>query len=277
MNNVLRLLRPTSWIKNFFIFVPLFFAREFLFIQKLESVIVAFICFSLTASCVYILNDIADREQDKLHDKKKFRPIASGAVSVRRALQVFAVLLITTIALTHYVVPAITYYLAAYFLLNIAYSFYLKHIATIDILLISGFFLIRILIGGEAAGVHISLWLLLCTIFISLFLIVGKRIAEFNGKSKRAVLNVYTSEFLTALLIIAATLSIISYSLYSVLVLNSYIAVYSIFFVLLGVLRYVFIVFTSAKSEYPERAVVSDPIVLVATLGWIIFMCMIFY
>ncbi|MFZ2038570.1 MAG: UbiA prenyltransferase family protein [Minisyncoccia bacterium] len=271
------LLRPNSWIKNFFIFVPLFFAKDIFNFDKLTDVGISFVAFSMIASSVYILNDIVDREHDRQHIKKMHRPIASEKVSVKIGLIVLITLIISSFALSYIFVPKIIALLLIYFILNIAYSFYLKNIAIVDVIVISLFYLIRLLIGGFSSGEVISEWLILCTIFISLFLIIGKRTAEFNQETTRKVLSNYTLEFLHGFLFISAALSIISYSLYIVLILKTDLAIYSIFFVILGIMRYCYIVLTSHKSEYPEQVIVSDKVILISGVLWTISMYVIFY
>jgi 4-hydroxybenzoate polyprenyltransferase len=273
----LKLLRPNSWLKNFFIFIPLFFARDVFDSDKLVAVCLSFIIFSLVASSVYILNDIVDQEHDRQHEKKKFRPIASGQISVRTALIIFFILICSTFILSLIFVPQIVPLLLIYFILNLGYSYYLKNIAIVDVIIISLFYLIRLLVGGLAIHVNISAWLILCTIFISLFLIIGKRIAEFNQETGRKVLSGYTSEFLHGFLFITAALSIISYSLYIILVLDSSLAIYSIFFVILGIMRYCYIILTTHKSEYPEQVIISDKVILTSGICWLILMYIIFY
>ena len=271
------LLRPYSWIKNLFIFVPLFFARDFFDHAKLTTVFMAFVIFCITASSVYILNDIFDREQDRKHQTKKNRPLASGTISVKSAMVLLSCLLVIDIYLIYFFVPQIFWFMGLYFILNIAYSMRLKHLAIIDILLVSSFYFIRIMVGGIAAGVSVSHWLLLCIIFASLFLIIGKRLAELSQDNKRVVLEEYTPLFLNSILIISATLVIISYSLYSVLVLNSDLAMFSIFLVLLGIIRYLFLVFTTHNAEYPEKAIVKDKIIFASSILWVIAMYFIIY
>ncbi len=273
----LTILRPDNWVKNFFIFAPLFFARSIFDLDKFISVCISFIVFSMIASSVYILNDIVDQERDRHHEKKQFRPIASGKITVRMAYLFFITLLSAALILGFIYVPQVLPLVLVYVILNIAYSVYLKNIAIIDIVVISIFYLIRLLIGGVAADIHVSEWLILCTIFISLFLIVGKRNSEFNQQNKRAVLNDYNTEFLHGILFVTATLSIISYSLYVVLVLNSNFAVYSIFFVILGIMRYLHIILTTHKGEYPERTLITDKIILASSFCWAILMYIIFY
>jgi decaprenyl-phosphate phosphoribosyltransferase len=277
MSQLFTLLRPYSWIKNLFIFVPLFFAKDFFIYTKLSTVTLAFIVFCITASSVYILNDIFDREQDRKHNTKKNRPLASGTVSVKSAIITLLSLLAVDAYLIYFFIPQIFWLVRLYFLLNIFYSMYLKRLAVLDILLISSFYFIRILVGGIAAEVPISHWLLLCIIFISLFLIVGKRLAEFSQDDKRIVLLKYTPEFLNAMLVISATLIIISYSLYSVLVLNSDVAIFSIFLVLLGIMRYLFLVFTTNRAEYPEKVIITDKIIFMSSILWVFTMYFIIY
>ena len=277
LKKLLTLLRPYSWIKNLFIFVPLFFAKDFFIYSKLTTVTLAFVVFCITASSVYVINDIFDREQDQKHNTKKNRPLASGSVSVKSAIIMLSCLLFVDIFLVYFFIPQIFLFLGLYFLLNIFYSVYLKRIAIVDILLVSSFYFIRIMVGGIAAGVSISNWLLVCIIFISLFLIIAKRLAEFSQDNKRIVLLEYTPEFLNAMLIISATLIIISYSLYSVFVLNSSIAIFSIFLVLLGIVRYLFLVFTTHRAEYPEKVIITDRIIFASVIVWVITMYFIIY
>ncbi len=271
------LLRPYNWIKNLFLFVPLFFAKEFFNTEKIVPTTWAFIAFCLTASAVYIINDIADKDQDSKHSLKKYRPIASGKISSVTAWIAATVLMIAVAAIVYVKIPEIFLLLLTYFVLNILYSLWLKHEAVVDILLVATFYSLRIMIGGVAADVPVSHWLILCTIFISLFLIVGKRMAEYGQENKRRVLAAYTPTFLQALLIISATLSIISYSLYAVLVLDTNLAAFSVFFVLLGVMRYTSLILTSQKAEYPEKALVGDGVIVVSGLLWLGMMYFIFY
>jgi 4-hydroxybenzoate polyprenyltransferase len=271
------LLRPYSWTKNLFIFAPLFFAKEFFNYSKLTTVTSSFIVFCITASLVYILNDILDREQDKKHKIKSSRPIASGKVSIKSAIVLFFTLSVVDIYLIFFLTPKIAWLLGGYFILNILYSIYLKHIAVLDILIVSSFYFIRVMVGGVAANVFVSHWLLLCIVFISLFLIVGKRLAELDQDNKRIVLGKYSPEFLNTILVVFATLTITSYSLYSVLVLDSNLAIFSIFPVLLGIIRYLFIVFTSQRAEYPEKEIFTDKTIFFSGIAWVIVMYFIFY
>ncbi len=273
----LRLLRPYSWIKNFLVFIPLFFAKQFFSDGKIKIVLLSFILFCLAASCVYIINDLADAQQDRLHPKKQHRPIASGNISPLHAKVLLLALAIATSIVLSYFPLTVILLIGAYLVLNVLYSFYLKHVAMLDIVLIAGFYLLRILVGGLAAQVPISNWLILCTIFLALFLITGKRKSEMTQGVKRAVLDLYSQEILNAILIASVTLVIISYSLYTVLVLGDTLAVYSIFFVLLAILRYVLLIYTTDKVEYPEKALFTDWWIVFAAIAWLGCMYAILY
>ena len=278
LSEYFHLLRPASWVKNFFVFAPLFFARELFSITKLTTTLSAFLIFCLTASSVYIINDIVDRKEDKRHSLKRYRPLASGKISLKEAVFILLLLMVSAASLTYSFAQQIAVVVTIYFLLNVLYSFYVRRIPVLDILLISSFYLLRIEAGGRAAQVPISAWLILCTIFLALFLIIGKRKAEIMRLDvKREVLNVYTQKFLEALFIISAGLSIISYSLYTLLVLNSRIAVYSIFFVLLGMFRYILLSYNTDQGECPEKTIWGDNVLVLSALGWTIFMCKLFY
>jgi 4-hydroxybenzoate polyprenyltransferase len=277
MKDILYLLRPRSWLKNGLIFGPIFFAKDFFVSEKLFLTFIAFISFCLVASAVYVLNDDIDKEVDRLHEKKKDRPIASGKISEIQARGLTVFLLVLSFTLLFFFIPKAAPYICAYFFINVLYSLYLKHIAIVDVVVISLFYVIRILVGGVAAGVPVSSWLIMCTIFLSLFLILGKRIAEFKQSVRRKSLEGYTEQFLYMMLSIAAAVSILSYSLYVILVLQSPYAIYTMFFVLMGIMRYIYLIITSNTSEYPERLIFGDRVVLISVLGWIILVYSIFY
>jgi decaprenyl-phosphate phosphoribosyltransferase len=273
----LRLLRPYSWVKNVLIFVPLFFARELFIVDKVHAVFLSFVLFCLAASCVYIINDIIDIQQDQLHPEKCHRPLASKKITRSQALFLLGGLLLLAGLLSFYVDIHVVMIIGIYIVLNLAYSFYFKHIAVVDMLLVTVFYLLRIIAGGVSAHVDISHWLILCIIFISLFLIAGKRKAEMGQISKRKVLAQYSLELLNSIVTMSATLAIISYSLYTVLVLVPVAAVYSIFFVLFAILRYLLLIYSNKKTEYPEQALMTDYWIACATVGWIVCIYFILY
>lgn len=272
-----QLLRPSHWIKNLFILVPIFFARGLFNHQKALFVLISTIAFCFSASCVYIFNDIFDRHQDSKHSHKNARPIASGQISVRQGWIILVTLFVSVCAMVYLFVPQVALLFGLYFVANLLYTLYLKRIAVIDILIVSAMYLIRIGIGGQAASVPVSHWLVLCTIFFSLFLIIAKRKAELSQDHPREVLKLYTPELLNIFLTVSVALTLVAYSLYTVLAVTSALAVYSIFFVILAFFRYLVLVYTTDKAEYPERAIWIDPVILIAGFAWMCFMYGIFY
>jgi 4-hydroxybenzoate polyprenyltransferase len=279
------LLRPHNWIKNFFVFIPLFFAHRLFNPEQLSLATYAFLAFCLAASSVYVINDIVDRKNDAHHPKKKLRPIASGAVSLRSAWAIAVVLLLLTVAIMYFYVPAIAPVIAVYLVANLAYSFYLKRVAILDILMVAGFYVLRVSAGALAVDVRVSGWLLLATIFVALFLVVAKRKAELLQSEvqkqvpgeTRAVLQKYSPELLGVLLQMSVVMMLVVYSIYTVTILASHQAAYSIFFVLLGVFRYLYLSYKTTEAEQPERLIFSDLWIFVAAGGWIIFMYSLLY
>lgn len=272
-----RLIRPHHWVKNLLVFVPLFFVVDFFDLEKLTSALYAFIVFSLVASSIYIINDIVDRHEDALHPRKKHRPIASQQLHISEAIGILVLFIVIASLLVYFLIPQMALVIGVYFLLAVLYSLWLKHVAIVDILLVASFYLFRIVGGGVVTDVFISRWLILCTIFVALFLVLGKRKAEFKQEKRRKVLSLYNLDFLDYSLLIMMGLAIMSYSLYSVLVIESPLGVYSIFFVLLGMFRYLLISHDPKKLEAPEDILFSDSVILVSVIGWLGFLYLIMY
>ncbi len=277
----LRLIRPKQWIKNFIAFAPLIFAKQLFEIHQLLTAVGVFAAFCLTASSVYILNDIADIEADRAHPEKKNRPLASGALSTGTAIIVLAVLLI----IDGFILSTLNYRFVliavAYFVLNIAYSFKLKEIVLLDVFIIAAGFMLRVLGGAYAIDVQVSSWIVLCSLFISLFLGFAKRRSELvqtsglTGRSIRKVLRVYRVDFIDQMLTIAAAGAVISYALYTVAprtleVFGTDKMIYTTVFVIYGVFRYLYLIHTSPSIENPTNALISDPPILITGVLWII-------
>jgi 4-hydroxybenzoate polyprenyltransferase len=259
------------------VFTAIFFAKDIFIWEKFFSTSIAALVFCLVASSVYIVNDIFDRETDAKHPVKKNRPLASGEIRLSLALWILFCLLVVSFGLIFWFVPQILWLILLYLALNFVYSFYLKKIPIIELLTISSFYLLRIEVGGLSAQASISRWLILCTIFISLFLVIGKRLAEYGHAEKRIVLYSYSEEFLKQFLVIASALSIASYGLYSILGVNSSLAIYAIFFVILGISRYLYLIYNSQEAEEPEKLILNDHMILITLLVWAIYMFLIFY
>ena len=220
VKSYIKLIRPKHSVKNLLIFLPLLFSANLFSPNLLLSSIFAFIAFSLVASAVYVINDINDRERDALHPKKRFRPIASGVISVSSA-RIYAVLLIAAaIALQVVIGVSIVSFvlLAAYFIINILYSVGFKNIPILDVIILSVGFLLRVFYGGEVIGVEISQWLCLVILAFSLYLSLGKRRGEIKSgaAATRKVNKHYTKDFLDKNMYAFLTLTIVFYSLWTV-------------------------------------------------------------
>lgn len=286
--NVIRLLRIPQWIKNFALFVPLVFAKHLFDISYLITVILAFVAFCFVSSSVYIFNDIMDVEADKLHPKKKFRPIPSGKISIKTALVVLILLLLFTGFIIIRLNSQFQFFLLGYIILNIAYSIILKHVVIVDILSIAAGFMIRVLAGGFVISVYISSWLILTTMFISLFLAIMKRrselgfiLADSNG-STRKVLSEYSNEFTEQMASISASGVIICYALYSVSertirYLHSENLVYTTIFVVFGIFRFMYLVYKKSKGENATEIMLTDIPLIIDVLLYILVSVYIVY
>ena len=284
----LRLLRPRQWTKNVFVFAPVIFAKELFLPGQVLLAAKAFAAFCLTASAVYIINDLADREADRAHPEKRHRPLAAGTLSPLHAFLLIGALLAAD-ALVILALPLkFTLLLAAYFFLNLAYSLRLREVFLLDVFIIAAGFMLRILGGAYAISVTVSSWIVLCGLFISLFLGFAKRRGELvetlaaGVESKRNVLKSYRVEFIDQLLTIAAAGTVISYALYTVAArtvetFGTDRLIYTTVFVLYGVFRYMYLVHTSASVQNPTSAVTTDIPILVNGIIWIVVCILIIY
>ncbi|HAL55031.1 MAG TPA: decaprenyl-phosphate phosphoribosyltransferase, partial [Bacteroidetes bacterium] len=222
MSAYIRLLRPTQWLKNFFLFAPLIFSKHMFQEGYLLSVGLAFVVFSLLSSTVYVVNDIADREADQLHPIKRNRPIAAGKVSVLQGIGASLVLLIAVLFLSASLNSKFHLIALLYFLLNLGYSFFLKRVILVDVFVVAAGFMLRVLAGAFVIDVQVSHWIVLCTLFVSLFLAISKRRGELllvdgsEGYKGRAVLREYDLPFIDQMMTVAAAGMAISYALYTV-------------------------------------------------------------
>lgn len=217
IKDYIKLIRPKHYLKNILIFLPLIFSGHFFNIELLKISLFGFFSFCMAASTIYIVNDIKDREKDKMHDIKKNRPIASGKISVKKAVVLSIITFIIAMFfqfLTQKIFGFI--FVVLYVIMNIAYSFKLKDIPLIDISIIVIGFLIRVLYGAYLINVEVSNWLLLTVISISFYLALGKRRNEIkkNGSNYRKVLKYYTVDFLDKNMYLSLTLALTFYSLW---------------------------------------------------------------
>lgn len=274
------LARPHQYIKNWFIFLPIFFAHKLFDYHALTQTCWAFVVFCLAASSVYVVNDICDIEADRHHPTKKHRPLAAGILGKKEALLFAALLLSASILLTFYQLdPILLILLGAYILLNYLYSFALKNYAIIDITAIAIGFIIRVFSGGLASDVWPSHWLIIMTYLLALFLALAKRrddlILVARGHKVRHNINNYSLEFVSLSMVIMAAVIIVSYILYTVspevISLHNTSNLYlTTFWVILGLLRYMQITFVYQKSGSPTVIVLKDRFINCVIILWLI-------
>ena len=280
-------MRPHQYIKNLFIFLPLFFALKITDTALLTNAIIAFIAFSLTASAIYTLNDYHDIEEDREHPKKKSRPLASGAISKSQAIVIMAVLGVAGFALMAMLSLKAVGILAAYVIMNIAYSFYLKHVAILDVTIIAIGFVLRLFIGSAVTGIPLSMWIVIMTFLLALFMALAKRRDDVliyldTGKKMRKVIDGYNLQFLDTAMAIMASVVIVAYTIYTtssevVARVHSEYLYLTALFVILGILRYLQVAFVLKDSGSPTKIVLKDRFMQLTLLAWIISFSWILY
>ncbi len=267
--NYLKLVRVPQWIKNFFVFVPLLFSQHLFDVDYFSTTLFAFVVFCLASSLIYVINDIIDIEADKAHPTKKNRPLPSGLISKRSALIVAAVLTAVIVILLPQFNKEFLYFVTAFVLLNVLYSFWFKHIVILDVFSIALGFSIRVLAGAVVISVPISSWLILTTMFISLFLGVMKRhselilVAESENAPSRKVLSQYSLNFADQMATVAAAGVIICYALYTVSertvsAFGTENLIYTTPFVVYGIFRFMYLEYISNKGDNTTKIVFSD-------------------
>ena len=291
MIHILKLLRPEQWVKNFFVFLPLFFSGQLLSISLLLQCVVAFCAFSFAASSIYCFNDIYDVEADRLHPKKCKRPIAFGKISIITAYAVLTVCFVLSMAILFFFGGTEKFSLigliAFYFVMNIAYCVKLKHYAIIDVIVISIGFVLRIVVGGTATNIWLSEWIIMMTFLLALFLAFAKRrddvvLYQNTGSSPRKNTNRYNLDFMNQVMTVVSTMTIIAYIMYTLSPdvierfhsRNIYITA---IFVLVGIIRYLHITIVDLKSGNPTTILLKDRFIQVCIAGWIVSFLFIIY
>lgn len=267
LHTYLNLLRVTSWPKNFFVFVAAIFAKRFLNVEYISTVLLGFITFSVASSAVYVINDIVDAPMDALHQLKKNRPIASGAIHKSTAGFIDIVLFIVLGFFTFIMPASFMVIVWVYVLINILYTLFLKEIVIVDIFCIASGFMLRVLAGAYLISVFVSSWLVLTTMFLSLFLAVMKRRVEIanssNAAEQRTVLKDYSLNFTDQIAAMTGCGVILSYALYSVAdrtvkSFGSEKLVYTTLFVIFGIFRYMYLVYKKNKGENVIEVLLTD-------------------
>lgn len=279
---ILRLMRPKQWTKNLLVFAALIFTGGYRDQKQVIAVLLTFVAMCLVSSATYALNDVADDKRDRLHPKKKDRPVASGQVSVTGAVALAIVLLAAGLALAWWVQMAVLIGAAIYLGIQAIYNVGFKSLPVLDVFTLSSGFVLRAIIGAAAINVQVSVWLLLCTGALALLLGFAKRRSEFvlmgdeRGQSRPA-LHGYSIRALDGLVLISGCCAAITFGMYVVesetakkfpaLILTAPI-------VLFGIYRYLFLVFSNDEGGEPENLVFGDP-QMIGTL--IAFLAAVFY
>ena len=285
---IFELIRPKQWVKNLFVFAPILFAGKLMDLPMLLTNILAFASFCCVSSSVYVLNDIIDVESDRVHKKKRYRPIAAGYVSIKQAKILFVFLIVLTAVLSSMLPVLFLITISAYLVNNLLYSFKIKNVVLLDVFSISIGFILRVIAGAVAIDVSVSSWMIITTIFFSLFLGISKRRAELSGpnqdnlEKQRKVLSDYDVIFVDQLNTIAATGTIISYALYTVSekAVNAFHSdklIYTTPFVLYGIFRYLYLLHQKNLGESPTQIVTKDVPIIINSLLWLITCAVIIY
>lgn len=290
IRHIIKVARPTHWIKNLFVFLPVFFGGGLLNTSEAVSAALTFLSFSLAASAIYCLNDIIDVNADRAHPVKCKRPIASGAITIPQAYGMMALSMLVSIVLM-FLLPAgqtkTIFVIVAYFLINVAYCLRLKDYAIIDVCIIASGFVLRILAGGYATGVQLSKWIVLMTFLLTLFLAFAKRrddVLRMNttGQAPRVNTSRYNLTFINQAITITAGVMLVCYVMYTVspeiiaqfatdkLYLTSIL-------VILAILRYLQISFVDEKSGDPVKVALSDRATQLILLAWLLSFLVIIY
>lgn len=294
MKSIIFLLRPHQWLKNVFIFLPLFFDRHLLEGTYMIPAILMFFSYSFAASGIYCFNDIWDADADRKHPKKCKRPIASGTVSktwgyILMTVCFFISFLIIIINDWNISIDSFALYgvIAFYIIMNIAYCVKLKQMALVDVFIIAIGFVLRIMAGGFVTGIYLSHWIVLMTFLLALFLAFAKRrddvvMYEENGVKMRKNVNRYNLAFMNQAIAIVASITMVCYIMYTVSpevierFHSAYIYITSVF-VLAGIIRYLQLTIVDVKSGSPTKVLMNDRFIQACIIGWILTFALILY
>ncbi|MCL5970162.1 MAG: decaprenyl-phosphate phosphoribosyltransferase [Patescibacteria group bacterium] len=305
--NTLRLLRPRQWIKNLAIFAAITFSGHLFELDSFEKVFFAFVIFCALSSGIYIVNDLIDIKKDRLHPFKKYRPIANKQIPPFFAGILSIILISISFLGAFFITPAFLGSIIFYLILQISYSLFFKNIAVLDILVLAAGYILRVYAGEFATGFHISVWLLLTIISMSLFIAVGKRRSELtlilghliDGKTElpRKTLSNYSERLLDIYASIFATSTFISYSLFTFLespsgfkininiLMPDFLPTFfqrkwlmiTIAPVVYGIMRYLQNIYEKHEGESPERVILSDLPLLSAVIFWVFLVVIVIY
>jgi len=279
IKDAIRSLRPTQWTKNFFVFAALIFAQKIFDVPFFLRTLGGFAIFCLLSGSLYLLNDVLDLEEDRVHPKKSKRPIASGRINRRQAISLAAILGPASLIFAAILDPGFFIAAAVYLILQVAYSLRLKHVVILDIFLVASGFVIRVIAGGLVIGVPLSSWLLICSTLLALFIAMTKRrhelvLLEENASSHRPILKEYSAYLLDQMISVVTASTLIAYCLYTVSEdtvkkFGTSHLIYTTPFVLYGIFRYLYLVHQKGQGGSPEELIIHDRPLLAAIVLWI--------
>jgi 4-hydroxybenzoate polyprenyltransferase len=279
-------LRPRQWVKNLFVFAGLVFSHR-LFTASAWTALGAFAIFCALSGAIYLLNDVADRDKDRFHPKKRERPIASGRLPVPVALVVGSLLIVGGLAAAAWLSPPFAVTALGYVALLTLYSVWLKHVVIVDVIAVAVGFVLRAVGGALAIDVQISGWLLICTILIALFLALGKRRHEYlalegDAARHRPVLAEYSAGLLDQMIAVVTASTVTAYALYTmspetVAKFHTALLPATLPFVLYGIFRYLYLLYRRQLGGNPSDLFLNDRALLVNTICWILAVLLIIY
>lgn len=289
LQEYIRLIRPHQWLKNLFVFLPLFFSGNMTNWGMLLPTIYAAMSFAFISSSIYCLNDIIDVETDKQHPEKRNRPIAKGSVSLQEAytLMILMCLLAYGVLFLLGLNGKSILVISIYFVLNILYCVNLKQIPLVDIFIVSSGFVLRIILGGLVCNIELSQWIILMTFLLSLFLAISKRLDDIRIYNEKKILirkNIshYNVEYIQLTLSIIASVTIVCYIMYTVDVdvvsrIDNHYLYLSSLLVILGVLRFLQIAIVEKQCCSPTKILMKDKFIQICIVTWGIFFLVLLY
>ena len=280
-------IRPQQWLKNFFIFAPLIFSENIFNRSMFLQSLLAFGIFCLLSGALYILNDLKDIEEDRLHPIKSKRPLAAGELKKRQAIAAFVILSFISLLLASLVNEEFLWVCLVYFVLQIAYSFALKHVVILDVFIVASGFFLRVIAGALAIRVQISPWLLICTTLLALFLALSKRRHEIllldeEAVSHRPILKEYSPYLLDQMISVVTASTVIAYCLYTISgetieKFGTTKLILTVPFVLYGIFRYLYLIHQKAEGGTPETLIFKDRPLLLDIFFWVVSAALIIY
>ncbi|MGQ9678297.1 MAG: decaprenyl-phosphate phosphoribosyltransferase [bacterium] len=287
LKSIVKSMRPKQWVKNLLVFAALIFSQNLFNLIRLIETFAGFVVFCFISGAVYIINDILDRENDRSHPKKKFRPIASGQLKVGIAAMWATLIVALGIGGGFFLSVRFGLLILGYFILQLAYSLYLKKIVVLDVMVVASGFAIRAISGTFLVQVRISPWLFVCAILLALFLALAKRrhelvFLEGGGISHRSVLGKYSETLLDQMIAVATSSTVIAYCLYTIAPetvqkFQTHNLILTVPFVLYGVYRYLYLVYRKEEGGAPEKVLFTDLPLIIGVVLWLLSVVGILY